>query len=93
MSMARIPRKLTILAWAAASIFQMLTACMNLQPAACNQQIRIVQPSLPDWLGTVIIRGLRIGKASLDLSFSNHDGYSSLQILRKEGSMRVIVES
>src|SRR4030095_16746770 len=80
-------------AWAAASIFQMLTACMNLQPDAGNEQIRIVQPSLPDWLGTVIIRGLRVGKASLDLSFRHHDGYSFCQILRKEGSVRVIVES
>ncbi|HEY9870944.1 MAG TPA: amylo-alpha-1,6-glucosidase [Candidatus Obscuribacterales bacterium] len=80
-------------AWAAGSIFQILTACMNLQPDACRQQLRIVNPLLPDWLGTVTIRGLRVGQASLDLCFSTRSGASFCQILRKEGNIKVIVEA
>jgi glycogen debranching enzyme len=80
-------------AWAAGSTLQLLKACLNLQPDACNGVIRIVEPDLPDWFGRVFVRGLRVGQAILDLSFTKHEGISSCQVLHKSGRVRVTIES
>jgi glycogen debranching enzyme len=80
-------------AWAAGSLLQLLKTCLNLQPDATNGILRVVEPDLPEWLGRVSVRGLRIGSAVLDLSFTAHDGISSCQVLHKSGKMRVTIES
>jgi glycogen debranching enzyme len=80
-------------AWAAGSSLQLLKTCLNLQPDACNGILRVVEPNLPDWLGRVTLRGLRVGSAVLDLGFSKHDGISSCQVLHKSGKIRVTIES
>jgi glycogen debranching enzyme len=79
-------------AWAAGAMFQMLKACINFEPDACSGRLKIVEPHLPDWLGRVTIRGLRIGGAMLDLTFNTQDGNSVCQILKKSGNVRIIVE-
>lgn len=80
-------------AWAAGAMFQMLKACINFQPDALNGRLKIVEPNLPDWLGRVTIRGVRIGGAMIDLSFSSQGDSSSCHILKKSGNVRVIVEN
>jgi glycogen debranching enzyme len=80
-------------AWAAGSIFQVLAACLNFQPDARNKILRIVDPCLPDWLGTVTIRHLQVGEAELDIAFESVNGNTFCQILRKSGQLRVIIES
>jgi glycogen debranching enzyme len=80
-------------AWAAGSCLQLLKSCLNMQADAIHGVLRIVEPKLPEWLGAVTIRGLRVGQAVLDLKFVSHDGISSCQVLHKSGKIRVIVES
>lgn len=80
-------------AWAAGSMFQLLKACINLQPDACNNRVRIVEPSLPDWLENLTIRGLRVGNATFDLSLASRSGTTFCQLLRKSGNLKVIVEN
>lgn len=80
-------------AWAAGSIFQMLSACLNFQPDARNRILRILDPCLPDWLHRVVIRGLKIGQAELDLSFETASGQTFCQVLKKTGPLRVIIET
>jgi len=80
-------------AWAAGSIFQLLKTCLNIDPDACNRRIRIVEPSLPDWLETVTLLGLKVGSATLDLNLVGSKGSTFCQILRKSGDLRVIIES
>jgi glycogen debranching enzyme len=79
-------------AWAAGSMFQLIKACLNFRPDAVNNCLRIVEPNLPEWLGTVIIRKLRVGKGVVDLAFSNQNGSTYCQILNKSGNIRVILE-
>jgi glycogen debranching enzyme len=79
-------------AWSAGSIFQLLKASINFQPDAHNRRIRIVDPSLPGWLETLKIRGLKIGAAEIDLNLVASHGSTSCQILRKSGDVRVIIE-
>lgn len=80
-------------AWAAGSIFQMLTACANFQPDAENRILRIVDPCLPDWVEQLRINSLKVGKAELDIVFNVANGYTFCQVVKKTGNLRVIVET
>jgi len=80
-------------AWAAGAIYQLIKSCANLQPDGVNNLLRVIEPSLPDWLGRVEMRGLRIGSAVVDLCFTTRDGISSCQVLHKSGKAKVIIES
>ncbi len=80
-------------AWSAGSIFQLIQCCINFQPDAARQTLRIVDPALPDWLNRVTVRNLRLGSASMDLAVHNQGGSTYCQILHKSGPVRVIIES
>jgi len=80
-------------AWAAGSMFQLLSACVNFQPDAVNKRLHIVEPSLPKWLGNVEMRNIRVGQAEVDLAFNSYNGGTACQILRKSGNVKVVIES
>ncbi len=80
-------------AWAAGSIFQMLSACVNFIPDAHHRILRIAEPCLPEWLEKVTFHNLKVGAAELDIAFSAANGVTSCQILRKSGDLKVIIEN
>jgi glycogen debranching enzyme len=80
-------------AWAAGGLLHMLGSCLNFQADARNRVIKIVEPALPDWFGNLTIRGLRVGTATLDISFESQPGSTYAKVLRKSGTLRVIVEN
>lgn len=80
-------------AWAAGSMFQLLSACFNLQPDAVRNRLTIVEPSIPEWLGRVVVRNLRVGESTIDLGFQNKSGITSCEVLSKSKNLRVILES
>ncbi len=80
-------------AWAAGSLFQLLSACLNIKPDAVNNTLRIVEPSLPEWLGKVVLRNVHCGNASVDLAFSSRGNLNTCEILGKTGHLKVIIES
>lgn len=80
-------------AWAAGSLFQMIKSCLNLRPDAINNCLRITDPALPDWLGRLTIKGLKLGKATVDLVFDTQHGSTYGQVLSKSGPVRVIIEN
>ena len=52
--------------------------------------IRFVNPTLPAFLESVVLRGLRAGSGRVDLSVRRHgDDKISLQILEAEGDIEV----
>lgn len=80
-------------AWAVGTMFQMLKACINFEPDATRRVLRIVNPVLPEWLIDLRLMGLRIGNATIDLAL-HCDGQSTYcRVLRKQGDIRVIIES
>lgn len=48
-------------AWAAGSVFQMLSGCLGLIPDAEHNTLTVEKPSLPDWLEMVEVKGIRVG--------------------------------
>ena len=79
-------------AWAAGAIPYMLRTALGLEPDATENTLRVVRPALPDWLGEVSVRGLRVGEATVDLLFRRRHSETSVVVLEQRGPLHVLVE-
>lgn len=78
-------------AWAAGSLFQMLSASLGMRPDAGAHRLEFVAPSLPEWLPELHIDNLRVGDAMVDLSFAARDGSVPVHIRHRTGDLDIIV--
>jgi hypothetical protein len=58
---------------------------------APNNTLYIVRPTLPFWLETQDIIGMRVGGGRVDLAFHSHKGATGCQVLRKDGDLDVLI--
>jgi glycogen debranching enzyme len=78
-------------AWAAASVFLLLQACLGLNIQAPQGQIRLEHTLLPEFLQEIQVNNLRVGNASVDLLFRRHGSDVAISVPRKEGNVDVII--
>lgn len=80
-------------AWAAASVFFLLQACLGLELRGVSRQIIFRSPMLPEFLKVLRISGLKAGtQGSVDLEIVRHGYDVGVNILKRDGDVRVIVE-
>lgn len=80
-------------AWASGTVLMILGACLGLQPDASTQTLRLSRPVLPQWLERVVIEGLEVGSATVDLAFHRYsEGGAGVDVLRREGALEVLIE-
>jgi glycogen debranching enzyme len=77
-------------AWAAASVFSLLQACLGLSFNPSNSEIRFRHPQLPAFLDTVKIRDLPINGTTVDLMLQRYPHNVGVNILRKDGAVEVV---
>lgn len=78
-------------AWSAASIFLLFQACLGLQINGIESKISFVRPLLPAFLSEARIHNLQIGSASVDLALIRHGQDVSVNVLRREGYVEIVV--
>jgi glycogen debranching enzyme len=78
-------------AWASASAFYLLQACLGLSFHPDRPRIRFNHPQLPEFLARVQIRNLRLGDAVVDLSLERHQRDVGVNVLNKAGELEVSV--
>ena len=78
-------------AWAAAAPFMILQALLGISARAHEGLLTINQPELPEWLGSIEIRNIRVGKASVSLGFTRSQGITSVSLLERSGDARVSI--
>jgi glycogen debranching enzyme len=76
-------------AWAAAAPFSLVQSMLGLEFDHPARQIRLVNPCVPAFAGTVILRNLSLGGASADLAIQQDGKTTSLQVLRTRGDLQV----
>ena len=78
-------------AWASATPFALLAASLGLEfdPEAC--EIRMRNPHLPASLDEVVLRRLRLGRASLDVKIRRHKGDVSVEVLESRGAIQLAI--
>ncbi len=78
-------------AWAAGSLFHLVSSTLGMQPHAREHRLDLVRPSLPDWLPGLRLRSLRVGEALVDVAFAGTNGSVSVEVLRRTGDLDVVV--
>ena len=77
-------------AWSSGAFFALLQASLGVEQDPFANVIRFRNPKLPAFLDSVVLRGLKAGTGSVDLSVQRHgDDKISLQILEARGDIEV----
>ena len=77
-------------AWAAASVFYLLQACLGLSFDPHKPEIRFRHPQLPPFLDTVEITDLSINGATVDLILQRYPNNVGIEVARKVGNPEVV---
>jgi glycogen debranching enzyme len=76
--------------WASGAFFALLQASLGIEQDPLANAIRFRNPTLPAFLDSVVLRGLKAGAGSVDLSVHRHGGDEiSFQILEARGGIEV----
>jgi glycogen debranching enzyme len=78
-------------AWASATPFTLLEACLGLEFDPFNCEIRLRNPRLPEFLDEVTLRDLQLSSSRVDLRVRRHGKTVSLDTPRISGGIRVSV--
>jgi glycogen debranching enzyme len=78
-------------AWAAATPFALLRACLGLELGHAEDEIRFRDPVMPRFLNEMIIRGLRLGDSRLDVRLHRYGQDVTANVLSREGAVRLVL--
>ena len=78
-------------AWAAGSLYHLISATLGFRPDARAGRLELVRPALPTWLPSLRVRGLRVGEAQVDLEFGAQAESISVEVLRRTADLDVVV--
>jgi glycogen debranching enzyme len=78
-------------AWSAASVFLLLQACLGLEIDSPGATICFTRPCLPLSLGELRIHNLEVAGATIDLLLVRHEHDVGVNVLRREGDLRISV--
>jgi glycogen debranching enzyme len=86
---ARYPVACSPQAWAAGALPYALIGLLGLEPRALDGCLSVRDPCLPEWLDGLRLRGLRVGRASVDLRFVRQGTRIDVDIERQRGDLRI----
>jgi glycogen debranching enzyme len=78
-------------AWSSASVFLLLQACIGLDIDAAENRVLLVRPHLPVPIERLCISNLEVAEGTVDLLLNHHGDDVSVQVLRRENDVQVIV--
>ncbi|RZI42867.1 amylo-alpha-1,6-glucosidase [Herbaspirillum sp. HC18] len=78
-------------AWAAATVFSLLQACLGLSFDPHKPEIRFRHPQLPSFLDSMEISDLSINGSTVDLRLQRYPNNVGVNVIRKVGAAEVVV--
>jgi glycogen debranching enzyme len=79
-------------AWAAASIFSLLSSCLGLKIDALSREVCFFHPYLPRNLQAITIRNLTVGDAIIDFAATRQDEDVSIHVSKRTGDVSVLIQ-
>lgn len=80
-------------AWSAAAPLSLLQTMLGMRANAFEHVLELDHPRLPDWLGSVTVRNLRVGSATVDFVVQRHLGATTGEVIRTDGDVEVVVRT
>jgi glycogen debranching enzyme len=78
-------------AWASGAMLHILSALLGLKIDAASRTIILSSPRLPESVGTVSVRDLRVGGGSADFVLRNNGGTVIADVTNSRGGAKVIM--
>lgn len=78
-------------AWASASVFMLLQACLGLEIDGIHQRVWLTNPILPPWLPQVTLRNIQVGAGTVDIALYRHEQDVGINVLQRTGEIEVVV--
>ena len=78
-------------AWAAAAPLSLVRTLLGMHARADRGELELIRPHLPAFMGKLVIRNLRVGRATCDLLVHRWRGMTSVEVLRKDEDLDVTV--
>jgi len=78
-------------AWASATPFYLLKACLGMSFRPEEPRLRFLHPTLPPFLDRLRLAGMRVGDAVVDVLFERHDDELGVKVIRTRGDVDVSV--
>ena len=78
-------------AWSAGAPFLILRTMLGLQADAEAGRLELIEPRMPRWIGSLRVRGLAVGDATVDLLIHTWRGTTSAEVLARRGDLDVTV--
>ncbi len=79
------PGACTPQAWASASVFALLQAALGISFSPEEPCLRFDRPRLPPFLDRLEVRGLQVGRGTIDLELTRHEYDVGVHVTRREG--------
>jgi glycogen debranching enzyme len=79
-------------AWSAGSVFLLLQSCLGLSISGARSEVTFTRPRLPPALAELRIHELELCGASVDLQIVRHRDDVEVNVLRREGDVRITVQ-
>lgn len=77
--------------WASASVFLLISAALGLYIDAPRRRVTMTRPALPQCIGEMHIRNLRVGDATIDLALRRRGETVDVAVPRHDGDVAVLV--
>jgi glycogen debranching enzyme len=78
-------------AWAAATPFALLHACLGIDLDVDKRALSLHSPRLPAFIDWIRIERLKLGEAAVDLILNRYENNVGIDILRREGDIAISV--
>ena len=78
-------------AWAASSIFGILGACLGLEQANAEKEIRFRHPIMPEFLDEIVLRNVRLGSSHADFRMHRYGSDVSTNVLNRRGNAKILI--
>ena len=78
-------------AWSAASVFLLIQACLGLEVDGLERTVVFSSPQLPEYINELRIHNLEVGGATVDLMLVRNKYDVGVNVLRREGDLRVLL--
>jgi glycogen debranching enzyme len=80
-------------AWAAGAPYSLLQTMLGLRADASANTLELMHPELPEWLEKVIVRGMTVGEAVVDLHVYRSKEGTGVEVVRKTFDINVVVRA
>ena len=78
-------------AWAASAIFGILGACLGLEQAPAQNELRFREPLMPAFLDEIVLRNVHLGKSRVAVRMHRYGDDVATTVVERDGNARILV--